>query len=97
MSLDEFVEDYGFSPPDLVKLDVEGAEASVLEGARLTLERHRPVVFVALHGREQATRCLRLLEQLQYECRSLDGRRVAQGDGVDEIYAVPEEATGGSC
>jgi len=97
MSLDEFVEDYGFSPPDLVKLDVEGAEASVLEGARLTLERHRPVVFVALHGREQATRCLRLLEQLQYECRSLDGRRVAQDDGVDEIYAVPEEATGGSC
>jgi len=97
MSLDELVEEHGFPPPNLIKLDVEGAEASILEGARLTLERHRPVVFVALHGREQATRCLRLLEQLQYECRSLDGRRVAQDDGVDKIYAVPEEATGGSC
>jgi FkbM family methyltransferase len=94
MSLDELVEEHGFPPPDLVKLDVEGAEASVLEGARLTLERHRPVVFVALHGREQATRCLPLLEQLRYEARSLDGRQVAQGDGVDEIYAVPKEVRG---
>jgi hypothetical protein len=40
---------------------------------------------------------LRLLKQLRHECRSLDGRRVAQDDGVDEIYAVPEEVTGGSC
>jgi FkbM family methyltransferase len=62
MSLDELVERHGFPPPNLIKLDVEGAEACVLDGARLTLERHQPVAFVALHGREQATRCLRLLE-----------------------------------
>jgi len=32
--------------PALIKIDVEGAEHAVLEGARATLERHRPVIAV---------------------------------------------------
>lgn len=31
---------------DLVKIDVEGAELQVLQGAAVTLERHRPVLLV---------------------------------------------------
>lgn len=35
--------------PDLIKVDVEGAEVKVLEGARETLARYRPIVFFE-HG-----------------------------------------------
>jgi FkbM family methyltransferase len=34
------------SPPDLLKIDVEGHEAAVLAGARQTLRRHRPLVLL---------------------------------------------------
>jgi FkbM family methyltransferase len=36
--------------PALIKVDVEGAELQVFEGARETLARHRPVVFFE-HGK----------------------------------------------
>ncbi|MEQ8398848.1 FkbM family methyltransferase [Thalassobaculum sp.] len=34
---------------DMIKIDVEGAEAAVLAGARATLERHRPIVLLDTH------------------------------------------------
>ncbi|GAB3041964.1 FkbM family methyltransferase [Natronobiforma cellulositropha] len=36
-------------PPDFVKVDVEGAAPAVLRGARETLERYRPTLFVEVH------------------------------------------------
>jgi len=45
--LDELVDDT--SPPRLVKIDVEGAEQQVIEGAMRTLREHRPVVIFE-HG-----------------------------------------------
>lgn len=35
--------------PDLVKIDVEGAEADVLRGAKKLLEQHRPILFLEVH------------------------------------------------
>lgn len=46
-SLDLLVDTYGLAP-GFIKVDVEGAEARVFEGARDTLERHRPVVLTEL-------------------------------------------------
>jgi FkbM family methyltransferase len=47
----------GLRPPDVVKIDVEGAELEVLDGARNTLTTHGPVVIVEIHGnREVAVR-----------------------------------------
>lgn len=36
-------------PPDVLKVDVEGAAPAVVRGARETLERHRPTVFLEVH------------------------------------------------
>jgi FkbM family methyltransferase len=47
-TLDSFVELSGIVP-DLVKIDVEGAELLVLEGARHVLERHHPVLILGVH------------------------------------------------
>ncbi|HEV3459565.1 MAG TPA: FkbM family methyltransferase [Thermoanaerobaculia bacterium] len=47
-SVDELCAELDFQP-DLVKIDVEGYELAVLAGARATLGRHRPRLFLELH------------------------------------------------
>lgn len=49
-SLDSFVgSEDRVRPPDVIKIDVEGAELKVLEGARETLARHRPTIMIDTH------------------------------------------------
>ena len=59
-------------PPDVVKIDVEGAEADVLRGARQALQRH-PVIFLATHGETVHRECVELLMAAGYEVHALDG------------------------
>jgi len=47
-TLDAWLQDRPATKPDFIKIDVEGAELWVLEGARETLRRHRPVVACEL-------------------------------------------------
>jgi FkbM family methyltransferase len=42
--------DAGDSPPALVKLDIEGAEAAALAGAERLLSQARPAILLSLHG-----------------------------------------------
>jgi FkbM family methyltransferase len=48
--LDDLVTDGVIEPPDFVKIDVEGAEVEVVEGAKETLIRYRPTLIIELHG-----------------------------------------------
>jgi FkbM family methyltransferase len=40
-------------PPTYIKMDVEGAEPDVLEGARSLISRHRPILAVCLYHRPE--------------------------------------------
>ena len=67
------VEEEGLEPPTFLKIDVEGAESRVLEGARRTLEscandtaRTLPALLVSVHSGPQFTACLDVLRALPY-------------------------------
>lgn len=47
--VDDLVGTGEVAPPALLKIDTEGAEASVLRGAIRTLQRHRPILLVEVH------------------------------------------------
>ena len=96
ISLDQLLHDQTLPMPDLIKMDVEGAEAAVLEGARALLQRRSAVLLIALHGDAPMRACQALLEEAGYEVFSLDGKRlVADAAFVDEIYAVPAASPDG--
>jgi len=55
VTLDGFMASHPVRPPDLIKLDVEGAETAVLEGSVVLLERHQPIwLFEALDATSAA-------------------------------------------
>ncbi len=49
LALDDFVRDAGVTP-DLIKIDVEGAELRVIDGLTETLRAARPLAFIELHS-----------------------------------------------
>lgn len=49
VALDDYVERKGITRVDLIMIDAEGAEVSVLLGARATLARHRPVLLAEIN------------------------------------------------
>src|SRR5262249_12780002 len=54
VTLDEVSETYGVAP-DLVKIDVEGAEVPVLDGARALASRRRTRFLVEMHSNPELT------------------------------------------
>lgn len=72
--------------PDFLKIDVEGAELSVLNGARRILAEASPTIFLATHGAEVHANCLSLLQKLGYTCTSLDHSKGIKT--CDEILAT---------
>jgi FkbM family methyltransferase len=49
ISIDEFVQEKGISKVDFIKLDVENAEMSVLQGAMNTINKHRPQMAISIY------------------------------------------------
>lgn len=81
--------------PQVVKIDVEGAEIGVLEGAREILARYRPTIFLSVHpahiaalGRSTAELAA-LIDTLGYACCDIEGRPV-DDFRLDEYKLVPK-------
>ena len=64
------LDSYGFDDVGFIKVDVEGFEQQVLEGAEATLRRSRPTLLIEIeekHRREPIERALAAVEALGYQ------------------------------
>lgn len=66
ISLDKWIMDSGGAPPGLIKIDVEGGEAAVLEGLTSTLNSARPTILLELHGPEATSEVQDILSSRGY-------------------------------
>jgi hypothetical protein len=85
VALDQFVFGTAVAAPHSIKIDVEGAEFSVLQGAREVLSQHRPALLLATHSRALRSQCLDLLAAHGYMVRPIE---TSDGDRADEFLAI---------
>ena len=71
-SLDYLYEGNEIKKPDFIKIDVEGAELSVLKGAEKLLKEFSPILFLATHGEEIHINVIDFLENLGYKVEGLN-------------------------
>lgn len=83
--VDDIVAQQNLPPPDLIKMDIEGAEAAALQGMSAVISRHHPTILLATHGDEAHRQACTLLQQHGYHLRSLFGGDLAS---VDEVLAT---------
>lgn len=65
-TIDSFVLEEGHPAPNLLKVDVEGSESLVIEGALATLRLHSPTLIIEIHGPAQAKKLWDLLQSVGY-------------------------------
>ncbi|MGH8011178.1 MAG: FkbM family methyltransferase, partial [Candidatus Binataceae bacterium] len=88
--LDSVVESARLPPPDVIKIDVEGAEVDVLAGARLTIAASRPIFLIELHGTNLAVE--RILSGCGYTTTVLGTREnIGQAHWNSHVLALPKE------
>lgn len=77
-TIDELVSTKQTLPPDMLKIDVEGAEQLVLAGAKQTINTYHPIIIVEFHSIYSAYSCMEILKQHNYTTELLkrepDGR-----------------------
>ena len=99
-ALDHEIEHGNLPIPNFIKLDVEGMEYPALRGMRNTLLKHRPCLFIEMHGADadeklaNAERVVALLEEIGYCLRHIEsGERISGANTAvaaeGHIYCEP--------
>tara|TARA_Y100000591_G_scaffold150719_1_gene129593 strand:+ start:2616 stop:3443 length:828 start_codon:yes stop_codon:yes gene_type:complete len=80
--------------PDLIKIDVEGAEISVLRGAKETMKRFKPIIFLSVHpnqilqlgGSEEDL--LEIINYCGYSISNIDGSQIDKFESVEYLMTA---------
>jgi FkbM family methyltransferase len=90
VSLDALIAKLHLRAPDIIKIDVEGAEGVALAGMSKTLSRHKPALMIELHGVAAAHAALAHLAPLGYRYQEIaEGRQFSSSS---ELAAWMPEA-----
>lgn len=87
VSIDELVQAGAIPPPDVLKIDTEGAELQAIAGMRATIERHRPAIVCELH--DTNAQFAALMDELGCTTTNLDGPAPVAGAGPIHALAQP--------
>jgi FkbM family methyltransferase len=85
VAIDDLVSAGRVPVPDVVKIDVEGAELAVLAGMRQTLARHRPAIICELHDTHSAF--VSFMQECGYRLINLEGT-IPVGDAGASAHAL---------
>jgi hypothetical protein len=91
MTLDGLLAASLVEAPDIVKMDVGGAESRVLAGGAGLLRRRKTIWVVALHGNKQREAVISAFLAHGVLVFSLDGAEVGDDFAGDEVWAAPSE------
>jgi len=84
--IDSFKEELGIVDlPDIIKIDVEGAEYLVLLGAKNTLLTKKPILFIEIHSIENMFNVTHLLYSLNYDLKVMK----KESTGICFLQATP--------
>lgn len=86
VTLDEFVSQDGVSAPDLIKIDVEGAELVVVQGMLATLKSTEPLLLCELHGTNLGY--LEFVDSIDYQARVIDGDTPELADADRNVHTL---------
>jgi FkbM family methyltransferase len=91
-TLDSLLDNGEISRPDIIKIDVEGAEAAVLRGAQNLIGAHRPGILIEVHSPTLAKECEAILQSHGYTVRWL-AREKLSDPGVSHLEATVIDPT----
>lgn len=93
-TLDDYLDQFGQATRMLVKIDTEGNELSVLEGARTTLSRYKPIViFESLTSDQNRPALYELLASFGYKLGELPVGRLDEIRGLTREGFVVSQST----
>ena len=93
-TLDEFCDRVNIKKLDVIKLDVDGSEAAVIDGGRKTLQKFHPVIVMELapyvyENHNEFLSLISLLKEYNYSFYYLNGRKIEQSIPDQIEYIIP--------
>lgn len=87
VAIDDLVREGTIPPPDVLKIDTEGAELQALEGMRSVLETYRPSIVCELHDTNEEF--VAAMDAMGYVATNLEGPQPVASAGPVHALAQP--------
>lgn len=89
-TLDDYLDASSPLPPNVIKVDIEGAEVDMLEGSQDCISRYRPLIFMAVHSPLLMKEVVKICALIGYSMLSLEGECLKPGDYAGEVQLIPD-------
>jgi len=77
VTMDSLIGKNKIPSPDILKIDVEGAEWLVLKGGKKYLEKYKPILLIEIHNILQMYEIQKMLTALSYKIELLEGSDIS--------------------